>query len=128
VGDAPPAPRTCALRRSGMGFHVPIFCRKGFWFTQSGRHYHNADENAIRPYVVGRKNWLFSKTPDGAAASASMYSIVETAKANGLDPHKYLVFLLEQLPITLHNDAKVSHWEQFMPWNPMVAANCALNR
>ena len=58
----------------------------------------NLDENAIRPFVMGRKNWLFCNTPDGAQASAAIYSIVETAKANGLELYKYLKYLLEQLP------------------------------
>lgn len=58
----------------------------------------NLAENAIRPFVVGRKNWLFSGTPEGAEASAAMYSLVETAKANGLEAYKYLRYLFEKLP------------------------------
>lgn len=58
----------------------------------------NLAENAIRPFVVGRKNWLFSGTPQGAKASAGIYSIIETAKANGLEPYWYLRALFEQLP------------------------------
>jgi transposase len=58
----------------------------------------NLTENAIRPFVVGRKNWLFSATPDGAHASAALYSLIETAKANGLEPYWYLRYLLERLP------------------------------
>lgn len=58
----------------------------------------NRCENAIRPFVVGRKNWLFASTVSGAEASAFWYSVVETAKANGLDPWKYLRFLLGRLP------------------------------
>jgi transposase len=58
----------------------------------------NLAENAIRPFVVGRKNWLFAGTPEGAAASAAIYSLIETAKANGLDTYKYLRFLFENLP------------------------------
>lgn len=54
----------------------------------------NTAENAIRPFTVGRKNWLFSDTPKGAEASASIYSIVETAKANGLDVFRYFELLL----------------------------------
>ena len=50
----------------------------------------NAAENAIRPFVVGRKNWLFSDSPKGASASAGTYSIIETANANGLEPYRYL--------------------------------------
>ena len=58
----------------------------------------NAAENAIRPFTVGRKNWLFSDTPKGAEASADIYSIVKTAKANGLDVFKYFELLLTVLP------------------------------
>jgi transposase len=58
----------------------------------------NLAENAIRPFVVGRKNWLFSGTPEGAQASACLYSLIETAKANNLEPYKYLRYLFEKLP------------------------------
>lgn len=58
----------------------------------------NLAENAIRPFVVGRKNWLFAATPDGAHASAALYSIIETAKASGLEPYWYLRYLFERLP------------------------------
>jgi transposase len=58
----------------------------------------NAIENAIRPFVIGRKNWLFSNTPLGAHASAGIYSLIETAKANGHEPYKYLCYLFNQLP------------------------------
>jgi transposase len=57
----------------------------------------NLAENAIRPFVVGRKNWLFADTPAGAYASAALFSIVETAKANGHEPYWYLRFLLSRL-------------------------------
>jgi transposase len=59
----------------------------------------NACENAIRPFVVGRKNWLFSGSPRGAAASAALFSIIETAKANGHEPYWYLRGLFEKLPL-----------------------------
>lgn len=58
----------------------------------------NLVENAIRPFVVGRKNWLFADTARGAHASANLYSIVETAKANGLEPFAYLRLVFTQLP------------------------------
>jgi len=58
----------------------------------------NLAENAIRPFVVGRKNWLFSDSQTGAHASASIYSIIETARANGWKPYRYLRYLLERLP------------------------------
>jgi transposase len=58
----------------------------------------NLVENAIRPFALGRKNWLFSGHPRGAKASANIYSLIETAKANGLEPYRYLRCLLERLP------------------------------
>lgn len=58
----------------------------------------NEIERAIRPFVVGRKNWLFSNTPRGAHASAAMYSLVESAKANRIEPYCYLRFLFTRLP------------------------------
>jgi transposase len=58
----------------------------------------NRTENAIRPFVVGRKGWLFAGSPAGAETSALLYSLVETAKANALEPHAYLTYLFEHLP------------------------------
>lgn len=58
----------------------------------------NKAENAIRPFVVGRKNWLFSGSPRGAQASATLYSLIESAKANDLEPRAYLTHLFERLP------------------------------
>ena len=58
----------------------------------------NAAENAIRPFAIGRKNWLFAGSPSGANASAALYSLVESAKANELEPYRYLRFLFERLP------------------------------
>jgi len=58
----------------------------------------NAAENAIRPFVVGRKNWLFAATQDGAHASATLYSLIESAKANGHDAYRYLRYLFDKLP------------------------------
>ena len=58
----------------------------------------NVAENAVRPFVVGRKAWLFADTPDGARASASMYSLVESAKANGLAPYDYLYYIMREIP------------------------------
>ncbi|CEP35289.1 Integron integrase [Halomonas sp. R57-5] len=72
----------------------------------------NPAENAIRPFVVGRKNWLFSHTPSGAQASAAIYSLIETAKANGLSPYEYLQYVFETLP-TLNNDDELN---TLLPW------------
>ncbi len=83
----------------------------------------NAAENAIRPFVVGRKNWLFCKSIDGAIAAADAYSLVETAKANGLDILKYLNFVFRRIPMAdgyLTDD----FLETLMPWNPDVMAKC----
>jgi transposase len=64
----------------------------------------NAAENALRPFVIGRKNWLFNGHPKGAAASAALYSLIETAKANGLKPYFYLKHLFEKLPLAETED------------------------
>jgi transposase len=70
-------------------------------------------ENAIRPFVIGRKNWLFSDTPAGAHASAKLYSTIETAKANGIEPYAYLAHIFERLP-----QAKTpADIEALLPWN-----------
>jgi len=60
----------------------------------------NLVENAIRPYVVGRKNWLFAGSPDGAKASAAFFTLIETAKTNGLEPYAYVRYVFEKLPTT----------------------------
>ena len=59
----------------------------------------NLVENAIRPFVVGRKNWLFAGSPEGAKASAAFFSLIETAKANGLEPYAYLRHIFEKMPL-----------------------------
>lgn len=64
----------------------------------------NLAENAIRPFVVGRKNWLFSGHPNGARASATLYSLIETAKANQLEPYGYLRYLFDKLPYAKSED------------------------
>ncbi len=69
-------------------------------YTEAGflKPDNNVAENAIRPFVVGRKNWLFSGAPRGAEASATFFSLIETAKANGLEPYAYLRYLFAKLP------------------------------
>jgi len=73
----------------------------------------NPAENAIRPFVIGRKNWLFSATPKGADASANLYSLIETAKANGLEPSVYLAIVFTELPQADTLEAI----EALLPWN-----------
>ena len=70
-------------------------------------------ENAIRPFVIGRKAWLFSDSPKGAQASAIHYSLIETAKANGLEPYAYLTQILKVLPYA----DTVEKIEALLPWN-----------
>ena len=72
----------------------------------------NAVENGIRPFVVGRKNWLFSGTAQGAAASAALYSLIETAKANDLEPYSYLRHIFEKLPMA----ETLEDIEALLPW------------
>jgi hypothetical protein len=81
----------------------------------------NLSENSIRPLVVGRKNWLFCDTPAGADASMKIYSMIETAKANELDPLKYLSFLLEHRPSAEMSDGEL---EQFAPWSKLAQETC----
>ena len=82
----------------------------------------NTAENAIRPFVMGRKNWLFSDTPKGATASARVYSLIETAKANGLDPFSYLSILLMYMPDWDRTDEQL---ERLMPWSDFVRQQCS---
>ncbi|EOT27329.1 hypothetical protein C805_01437 [Eubacterium sp. 14-2] len=83
----------------------------------------NAAENAIRPFTVGRMNWLFADTPKGAAASAAVYSLIETAKANDLNVYTYLEYLLLYMPDTdwLNDPAQLDY---LMPWSESVRAEC----
>ena len=73
----------------------------------------NLAENAIRPFVLGRKNWLFAGTPKGAEASAALYSLIETAKANGCEPYTYLRHIFERLP----KASTLADYESLLPWN-----------
>jgi len=72
----------------------------------------NKTENAIRPFVIGRKNWLFSASVKGVKSSANLYSLIETAKANGLEPYAYLRQVFTQLP----RAASVEEIESLLPW------------
>ena len=77
-------------------------------------------KNAIRPLTVGRRNWLFADTP--ARASAIYYSLIESAKANRLEPFEYICYVLEELPYA----DTVEKLEALLPWN--VKASGALSR
>jgi transposase len=76
----------------------------------------NRCENAIRPFVVGRNSWLFCDTQAGATASARLYSLVETAKANRVEPHAYLTHLFTHLPAA----TTVDEFEALLPWNVKI--------
>jgi transposase len=76
----------------------------------------NLCENAIRPFVIGRKGWLFADTVAGAHASANLYSLVETCKANRVDPYRYLVWLFKALPLASTAD----DYAALLPWNMPV--------
>ncbi|MBU2965231.1 IS66 family transposase [Amphritea sp. 2_MG-2023] len=84
-------------------------------YTEDGRLAidNNPAENAIRPFVVGRKNWLFSVTVPGAKSSANLYSLIETAKANQLEPYQYLRHIFGQLP----KAKNIDQIEALLPWN-----------
>lgn len=83
----------------------------------------NIAENSINPFTVGRKNWIFCGSSEGANASACVYSLIETAKANGLSPYKYLEFLLSKLPESnIKTNPKVL--DLMMPWYDLIQKMC----
>jgi transposase len=118
-----------ALAGSGLGKAVTYaHNQKGFLnaFLLDGRVAisNNRAENAIRPFVTGRKNWLFSDTPRGATASATVYSLVASAKANRLNVYMYLVHLLTELPKL--DTLTSASLESFLPWSPNLPSWCKI--
>ena len=107
-------------------FHYALNNREGFWtYLEDGNCSisNSLAENCIRPFVIGRKNWLFSGSPKGAEVSAGIYTLVETAKANGLAPMKYIKYILSDMP----GSAFLEHPEyldDYLPWNPLVKEFC----
>jgi transposase len=79
----------------------------------------NRAERSIKPFVIGRKNWLFSATPKGAKASSVIYSLIETAKENGLKPFGYLEYLFEAMP-----NMMAEKIESLLPWSEVLPARC----
>jgi len=73
----------------------------------------NRSERAVKPFVIGRKNWMFSDRVHGAKAGANIYSLIETCKANGIEPYAYLRFILKTLPVTQNPD----DLEALLPFN-----------
>ncbi len=81
----------------------------------------NRSERSIKPFAIGRKNWLFSYTPNGATASAIIMSFTETAKENGLVPAAYLTYLFEELP-----DCSTTDLDRLLPWSPSLPDACRM--
>lgn len=99
----------------GEAVHYTLKCWDGLTHNLKNGHIpidNNGAENGIMPFVIGRKNWMFCDTVNGAHASARLYSIIETAKANGLEPYHYLKHLFTQLP-KANNEAEV---QKLLPW------------
>ena len=84
----------------------------------------NRAERSIKLFVLGRKNWLFSNTPRGARASAIVYSVIETAKENGLIPFNYLQYLFEKLPNMDLQDQNAL--EELLPWSETLPQECRM--
>jgi len=81
-------------------------------------------ERSIKGFVISRKNFLFCNTPNGATASAMIYSVIETAKANNLKPFNYLTYLLKTLPNVDVKDQGVL--DSLMPWSLELPESCRL--
>jgi hypothetical protein len=79
----------------------------------------NRTERSIKPFVISRKNFLFCDTPGGAKSSAVTFSLIESAKENGLKPHDYIEYLLEELP-----NASTKDLDSFMPWSDSIPERC----
>ncbi len=86
----------------------------------------NRGERSIKPFVIGRKNWMFSNTPKGATSSATIYSVVETAKENGLNPFIYLMYLFERLPNI--NIADKNSLDELLPWSTLLPDVCKVKK
>lgn len=84
----------------------------------------NYAEQAIRPFTVGRKNFVTIESSNGAKASAMLYSIVETARANQLNPYKYFELLLNVIPQHM-KDTNLKFINELLPWSPAVQKECA---
>lgn len=116
-----------ALPKSGIGKAV-TYCLnqwdKLVSFLEDGRLEidNNRSERSIKSVVIGRKAWLISNIPQGARASAIIYSMVETAIANGLNPYYYLRYLFEQLPNM--NLTDMDALDQVLPWSVTLPVSC----
>ena len=97
-----------------MAYESPIQVLKEEWH-----------EATAKSYVIGRKGWLFSDSPEDAEASAISYSIAETALVNGLNVYKYITYVLEKRPTEEMADSEL---EKLLPWNDKVFEMCKIER
>lgn len=90
----------------------------------------SASERAIRPFTIGRKNWVLIDSIKGAQASADIYSIVETAKANNLNPYYYMDYLLTELPKLCDEDGNIDtdKMDPLLPWADELPECCRKKR
>lgn len=103
-----------SLLGKAIDYTLKQFCRLEIYLAEGYlRIDNNRVENDIRPFVLGRKNWLFAGKPEGAKASATIYSLLETAKANGWEPYAYLTFLFRSLPLAKTQE----DWQSLLPTN-----------
>ena len=79
----------------------------------------NLAEQSIKPFLIGRKNWLFSNTANGANASVIIYSVIQTALLNNLKPEKYLEYVFSQIQISGDTDIN-----DLMPWSEKIPETC----
>lgn len=118
--------KTCSAasaKKPSSGSTSSLPSTKGLQNSRKKSAKNSVCERAIRNFTIGRKNWLFSDSPKGAKASAAVYSIIETAKANGLNPFQYLKYLFEHLPnadIQRHPEPL----DDVLPWNETIQQNC----
>jgi len=84
----------------------------------------NLAEQAIRPFCVGKKNWIFIAGLQGADASAMLYSIVETAKANNLNIYQYIKHLLTEIPKHMDDPAGTDFITDLLPWSKALPEEC----
>ena len=119
-----------ALPKTMLGRAI-IYCRnqwpKLIAFLADGRLEidNNRAERSIKPFVIGRKNWLFSNTPRGAKTSAIIYSIVETAKENKIDPFAYLNYVFERIRNIDSSDNNAI--DSLLPWSEDVQTSLKIS-
>ncbi len=123
--------RPRVLPKSALG-QAMNYCRNQWErltaFLQDGRLEldNNRSERTIKNFVIGRKNWLFTNSPKGARASATIYSIAISARENGLNPYLYLKYLFEKLPnISIHDPGAL---DELLPWSDHLPPDCYVRK